>query len=173
MLSGGVDDDVMTDRSNTARPPVDDVAAFDRFFADEYATAVRLAHLLTGQNASAEDIAQDAFASVASRFERLDNPAAYLRTSIVNTCRTWHRTRSREQDRFRRHGPSEHVAVSTASAELLDTIRRLPYRQQAVLVLRYWLDLSESQIALALGCRPGTVKSLHSRACEAIRKDLR
>jgi RNA polymerase sigma factor (sigma-70 family) len=145
---------------------------FDRFFADEYASTVRLAHLLTGSNAHAEDLAQDAFARVIGHFDRLDNPAAYLRTATVNVCRTWHRSRGREQDRFRRHGATPDVALSAASAELLATIRRLPYRQQAVLVMRYWLDLSEVEIALALDCRPGTVKSLHSRALAAIRKDL-
>lgn len=148
------------------------VSAFDRFFAGEYASAVRLAHVLTGSNASAEDLAQDAFARVLPHFDRLDRPAAYLRTAVVNACSTWHRTRGREQDRFRRHGTTEQVAISAASAELIDSIRRLPYRQQAVLVLRYWLDLSESDIALTLGCRPGTVKSLHSRALDAIRKEL-
>lgn len=157
----------MTDPPDTER-----ATAFDRFFAGEYPGAVRLAHLLTGSNAGAEDLAQDAFARVLPHFERLDNPAAYLRTAIVNACRTWHRTRGREQDRFRRHGATSDIAISTASAELLDSIRRLPYRQQAVLVLRYWLDLSEADIALTLDCRPGTVKSLHSRALDAIRKDL-
>ena len=154
----------------TSGPATDD--AFERFFADEYAPTVRLAHLLTGSNAHAEDLAQDAFARVLPHLGGLDNPAAYLRTATVNVCRTWHRTRGREQDRFRRHGAVPDVAISEASAELLDTIRRLPYRQQAVLVLRYWLDLSEADIALTLDCRPGTVKSLHSRALDAIRKDL-
>ena len=163
----------MTHRPDIDRPPAQPPEpAFDRFFADEYATAVRLAHLLTGSDASAEDIAQDAFARVLPHFDRLENPAAYLRTAIVNACRTWHRSRGREQDRFRRHGVSAEVTISAASAELLDSIRRLPYRQQAVLVLRYWLDLSEADIAIAIGCRPGTVKSLHSRALDAIRKDV-
>lgn len=154
----------------TDRPPAG--GSFERFFAEEYAATVRLAHLLTGSNAHAEDLAQDAFARVLPHLADLGNPAAYLRTATVNVCRTWHRSRGREQDRFRRHGASPDVAISAASAELLDTIRRLPYRQQAVLVLRYWLDLSEADIALTLDCRPGTVKSLHSRALDAIRKDL-
>jgi RNA polymerase sigma factor (sigma-70 family) len=154
----------------TSRPRADD--AFDRFFGDEYAATVRLAHLLTGSDAHAEDLAQDAFARVLPHLAELDNPAAYLRTATVNVCRTWHRSRGREHDRLRRHGATPDVAVSAASAELLDSIRRLTYRQQAVLVLRYWLDLSEADIAATLDCRPGTVKSLHSRALDAIRKDL-
>jgi RNA polymerase sigma-70 factor (sigma-E family) len=155
-------------RSAAVRP----ADGFDAFFGAHYPATVRLAHLLTGSNLSAEDLAQDAFARVLPHHGKLDNPAAYLRTATINVCRSWHRSRGREQDRFRRHGPSPDIAISAASAELLDSIRRLPYRQQAVLVLRYWLDLSEADIAITLGCRPGTVKSLHARALEAIRKDL-
>ena len=55
---------------------------------------------------------------------------------------------------------------------LLDVIDALPYRQRAVLVLRYWLDLSEIEIASALDCRPGTVRSLHFRALATLRKDV-
>lgn len=163
----------MTERPDADRPADSPTAStFDRLFTAQYATTVRLAHLLTGSNAVAEDLAQEAFARVLPHLDAADNPAAYLRTATVNVCRNWHRSRGREQDRFRRHGANDVVAVSAASAELLDTIRRLPYRQQAVLVLRYWLDLSEADIALTLDCRPGTVKSLHSRALDAIRKDL-
>ena len=164
---GGVDEAL-----RIVGPDSSTASAFERFFDHEYPGAVRLAHLLSGSNTPAEDLAQEAFARVLPHFDRLDNPAAYLRTAIVNACRTWHRSRGREQDRFRRHGASAEVALSAASAELLDSIRRLPYRQQAVLVLRYWLDMSEADIALTLDCRPGTVKSLHSRALDAIRKDL-
>lgn len=56
--------------------------------------------------------------------------------------------------------------------DLLDVVDRLPYRQKAVVVCRYYLDLSETQIAEALGCRPGTVKSLASRALATMRKEL-
>lgn len=68
-----------------SRPAADD--RFDRLFADEYAATVRLAHLLTGSNAHAEDLAQDAFARILPHLARLDNPAAYLRTACVNACR--------------------------------------------------------------------------------------
>lgn len=156
--------------------PTTGLTGFERFFGEHHAATVRLAHLLTGSAAAAEDLAQDAFANVLPHFAALDNPAAYLRTATVNTCRSWHRSRGREQDRFRRHGTTPELApaahLSDTSADLLDSIRRLPYRQQAVLVLRYWLDLTEVDIASTLGCRPGTVKSLHARALDAIRKDL-
>jgi RNA polymerase sigma factor (sigma-70 family) len=144
---------------------------FEDFFRLNYAGTVRLAHLLTGSNDSAEDLAQEAFRRVYPRYLDLREPAQYLRAVTVNACRNWHRGRSREADRFRRHGTSP-TETESAHDELLDTIRTLPYRGQAVLVLRYWMDLSEAEIAESLGCRNGTVKSIHARALAAIRKEL-
>ncbi len=159
----------------TARPTnhgVDDRRdRFNAFFASQYPPTVRLAHLLTGSNSSAEDLAQDAFARVFPKMDRLDNPAAYLRTTTVNVCNNWHRSTIREADRFRRHGVSDPEST-LQSDELLASIRKLPYRQQAVLVMRYWLDLTEAEIASTLECRPGTVKSLNARALVALGHDL-
>lgn len=162
--------------SARARPPVAGVAsaqelAFDDFFRAHYAHAVRLAHMLSGSNAHAEDLAQDAFIRVRRHFPRVDNPGGYLRAVTVNLCKNWHRSRSRESDHLRRHGLAP-PGMSLDHEELLGSLAGLPYRQRAVLVLRYWVDLSESDIAAALGCRPGTVKSLHARALERLRKDL-
>ena len=145
--------------------------SFDDFFRDQYPTTVRLAHLLTGLNAVAEELAQDAFAQVYPRFDAVREPRSYLRTTTVNVCRNWHRRHTRELDRFRRHGTTATDATDVVD-ELIDEIAGLPYRQRAVLVMRYWLDLSEADIAGTLDCRPGTVKSLHSRALAAIRKEL-
>jgi len=144
---------------------------FDDFFRSHYPATVRLAHLLTGSNQAAEDLAQEAFRRVYSHYSDLQEPAPYLRAVTVNVCRNWHRGRSREADRLRRHGTSPTETVMEHD-ELLDTIRKLSYRAQAVLVLRYWLDLSEADIAASLGCRPGTVKSIHSRALDAIRTEF-
>lgn len=148
--------------------------AFDHFFRAEYPRTVRLAHLLTGSNAVAEELAQDAFARMFPRFATIDEPAAYLRVTTLNVCRNWLRHRHREQGRYSRHGvtPVNTVELPPGEDELLAVIAELPYRQRAVLVMRYWLDLTEADIAASLGCRPGTVKSLHSRALATIRKEL-
>lgn len=145
--------------------------SFDDFFRGQYPSTVRLAHLLTGTNAVAEEVAQDAFAQLYPRFDDVIHPKSYLRTTTVNLCRNWHRHHRRELARFERHGASDD-RVTDSVEELIDVIATLPYRQRAVVVMRYWLDLSEVDIAHSLGCRPGTVKSLHSRALTAIRKDL-
>lgn len=146
--------------------------SFDDFFRVQYPPTVRLAHLLTGSNAIAEELAQDAFAQIYPRFADVLEPKSYLRATAVNVCRNWHRRHRRELDRFERHGASDDRSDDSVE-ELIDVIAALPYRQRAVHVMRYWPDLSEADIADSLGCRPGTVKSLYSRALAAIRTDLR
>jgi RNA polymerase sigma-70 factor (sigma-E family) len=142
---------------------------FDDFYRCEWPGAVRLAHLLTGVDAVAEDLAQEAFTRVHRQWSTVENGPAYLRTTIVNVCRTWHRSRGREETRTRRAW-SPDDAAPLGNDELLDAIDALPYRQKAVLVLRYYHDLPESEIAKALDCRPGTVKSLASRGLAQLRK---
>ena len=165
----------MDSGGQTAQPELAEVPvrvmSFEELFRDEYASTVRLAHLLTGDATGAEDLAQDAFARVRPHFDRLDRPQAYLRTVTVNVCRNWHRRRSRESVYLQQHGVGP-TSVSDAAAELLDVVDRLPFRQRTVLVLRYWKGASEAEIAQALGCRPGTVKSLHSRALAQMRGEI-
>lgn len=135
---------------------------------------VRLAHLLTGSNVAAEDIAQEAFLRLEGRLDELNNPGGYLRTIVVNLSRNWQRSRARRVGRERREfeGTDTALWASEAHGELLALVDALPFRQRAVLVARYWLDLPEAEIAGLLRCRPGTVKSLNSRALAALRKGL-
>ena len=142
---------------------------FEDFYRREWAGAVRLAHLLTGVDAVAEDIAQESFTRVHRRWASVDNRRAYLRTTIVNTCRSWHRSNGREQVRLRLAEAQSPGPGQLGADEILDAVDALPFRQRAVLVLRYYHDLSEREIADALGCRPGTVKSLTSRALNQLR----
>lgn len=148
---------------------------FQAFYAQHFAATARLARLLTSDAAYADDLAQDAFVRVyryASTSERpIEKPAAFLRTTTVNLCRSWLLARRRAELRMTRHGPSDE-SLTESERELDHSLRRLPYEQRAVVVLRYWLGLSEREIATALGCRPGTVKSRHARALRALRKEL-
>lgn len=146
-------------------------SSFDEFYRLEFSRIVRLARLLTGTPSVAEDLAQEAFMIAYRHRSGLDNPAAFVRTAAVNVCRNWHRSRRRETLRLTRVGPGTQ-ALSAESQEMEAVVAGLPYRQRAVLVLRYWMDLSERDIAAALGCRHGTVKSLHSRALDALRKEI-
>ncbi len=148
---------------------------FQRFYEERYESTVRLVRLLTGESNSAEDIAQDAFVKVyrfaESSQQPIENPSALLRTTTVNLCRTWHRKRRQAELRMTRHGPDP-TSLTVWERELDASLRRLPAGQRAVIVLRYWLGLSEAEISDALGCRPGTVKSRHARALRTLRKDL-
>ncbi|MGB3733731.1 MAG: sigma-70 family RNA polymerase sigma factor [Ilumatobacter sp.] len=150
-------------------------SAFDELYASEFATTVRLARFLSGDSGAAEDLAQDAFIRV---YRYLDEPVrpvedlvALLRTTTMNVCRSWHRSRRRRDLRMAHHGVGEQ-SLSEWERELDASMRRLPYDQRAVVVLRHWLGWSEAEIATALQCRPGTVKSRHARAIESLRKEL-
>jgi RNA polymerase sigma factor (sigma-70 family) len=131
---------------------------------------VRLAHALTGSAEAAEDIVQDAFARILGRTDCLDSPGGYLRTTVVNLCRD--RERRRRRERRLRTPSADPLTLSLRASEVVDVLLQLPYRQRAVLVLRYWGDWSEVEIAEALGCQSGTVKTLASRGLARLRKDV-
>jgi RNA polymerase sigma factor (sigma-70 family) len=147
-----------------------DASDFQALYERELVRAVKLAHLLTGSNEAAEDIAQETFLRIRDRLGRIDHPHSYITATVVNLCRNWHRGRSRRVARELQAAAAE--IEPTQHDEILDVVDRLPFRQRTVLVARYWLDLSETEIAGLLGCRPGTVKSLASRGLDALRKEL-
>lgn len=144
---------------------------FDELYAASWAPLVRLGQLVAGSRAVGEELAQEAFIGLLRHAGRVDQPAAYLRRSVVNAAV---RSRQRTQ-REREHHAAQPPVPSQLPPELDETWRhlaRLPARQRAVLVLRYYEDLSEADIATVLGCRPGTVKSLAARGLQRLRKDL-
>jgi RNA polymerase sigma-70 factor (sigma-E family) len=135
-------------------------------YRNRYADMVRLAFLLTGSSAEAEEIVQDAFVRVRRRIDRVDNPSAYLRTSVVNGCRNRYRRILVE----RRHQPPAQGVAYDRVDELSDALATLATRQRTVIVLRFYAGLSEAEIAKVLGCRPGTVKSLCHRGLAELRR---
>jgi len=150
-----------------AEVEVDGLAAA---YARDYVPLVRLAHLLTGSNQVAEELVQDCFVRVLSRWRGIENLSAYLRTSVVHAARSWHR----RQRLALTHRPEPVAASFTPEVqEMADALRTLSARQRAAVVLRYYADMSEAEIARQLGCRPGTVKSLLSRALSLLREELK
>ncbi len=137
-------------------------------YRSSYAPMVRLAYLLTGSSALAEEVVQDAFIRIRGRLGSVETPVAYLRAAVVNGSRNHHRHIEVE----RRLAPlaAAPEAVEDQIDELGDALAGLPERQRAVLVLRYYQGLSEVEIASLLGCRPGTVKSLAYRGLAGLRK---
>ena len=141
---------------------------------------VRLATLLTRDASVAEELVQDAFVSLHRRWHSLAEPAAahgYLRTTVVNNARSALRHRGVEE-RYRQpgppepSGPEERAVQSTEDARVLAALRSLSRRQQEVLVLRYYADLSEQDIAHTLGLTKGAVKSHAHRGLAALRNAL-
>lgn len=143
---------------------------FSRFFEAERSGAIRLAWLLTHDKAAAEDIAHDAFTAVFKRFDRLENPAAYLRRAVVNGVYERSRRREREQRRLTLVSATIPISVDGPSGGLIDAIASLPLKQRTVVVLRYWNDLDDQEIAQIMEVRSGTVRSLRSRATAQLRK---
>jgi RNA polymerase sigma-70 factor (sigma-E family) len=141
---------------------------------------VRAALVLVGDKPTAEDVVQDAFIGLYRAVHRLTSPdkaLSYLRTSVVNGCRSVHRSR---RAWFQRTGPGEPAVSSAESAAMahedsrvtLQAVARLPRRSREVLALRYYLDMPDAQIAATLGVSRGTVSSTASRALAALARDL-
>jgi RNA polymerase sigma-70 factor (sigma-E family) len=140
--------------------------------------AIALAYLLTGNPAVAEDLAQEAFLRAASRFPQIRDPnsfPAYLRRTVINLWKNSLRRQRRVQAYLARQNPrtleDQPVDLATRYAVRAALVRLGP-RQRAAIVLRYYEDLPERQIAELLGCRPGTVKSLLARGMDSLRTDL-
>ena len=139
---------------------------------------VRLAILLVDDLQSAEDVVQDAFAGFLGRRRALEDPdraLAYLRTAVVNNARSALRRRRTARAYVAPHeiepeGPPGRAILAEEHREVLAALDRLPARQREVLVLRYWSELSEAEIADALGISRGTVKSTASRGLDALEK---
>jgi RNA polymerase sigma-70 factor (sigma-E family) len=140
---------------------------------------VRLAVLLVDDTETAEDVVQDVFARLqrSFRLEDTDKALAYLQRAVVNGCRSVLRRRRTVRSSVLRHepsgsGPEAAAILAEEHREVLAALHRLPARQREVLVLRYWSDLSEAQIAETLGISRGTVKSTASRALQALEQIL-
>jgi RNA polymerase sigma-70 factor (sigma-E family) len=142
---------------------------FDDLYRERRQPMVRLAFLILGGDSAAEEVVQDAFLRVQPRLHDLDDPAAYLRRTVVNACLSHGRRRGRERVALRRSAPIDTVVTGEAD-ELRDALRGLPLRQRTVVVLRYYGDLPEATIAATLGTTVPAVKSLLHRALQDLRE---
>jgi RNA polymerase sigma-70 factor (sigma-E family) len=153
-------------------------SAFTAFVETANARSLRLAVLLTGDLAAGEDLLQHVYEQLYKRWRRHGSPEApdaYLRTALVNAA-----SRSRRYRALRREvlvdEPSDEQGYEFGSdvllrRHLMPALRRLSPRQRSVIVLRYFLDLTESETAKLLGCSLGTVKTQASRALRHLRED--
>jgi len=152
-----------------------------RLYQAHALTLVRVARLLLRDQPSAEDVVQDAFLGLYRALPRLrdqDDLLPYLRTAVINGSRSALRARRRALLRRVRHEPPASSAESAAMLgeerrAVLAAVARLPRRTREVLVLRYYLGLSDQEIAAALTVSRGTVSSTASRGLAALRRDLK
>lgn len=153
-------------------------ADFDAFVGARSSALLRTAYLLTRDHALAEDLLQTALTKAWFAWRRIDgDPEAYVRKILVNTYATWWRRRwngehaTDELPEPATTGRSSAHDRSDASHDLWTALGRLPRKQRAVVVLRYFEDLSEAETARVLGCSAGNVKSQASRALAKLRID--
>ena len=152
---------------------------FDRFVADNSDGLLRTVYLIVGDLHEAEDLVQETLFKVASgwpRVSRMDNPVAYARRVLVNLALHGSSKRSRHRAELKATPPSDTAAQAAhldIDDRLFDALAALPPRQRAALVLRYFLDLSEVEVAAALSCSLGTVKSSTSRGLRRLEQTLR
>jgi RNA polymerase sigma-70 factor (sigma-E family) len=153
------------------------IGRLETLYETHAADALRLAYLLTGDRALAEDLVQDAFVKVIGRFHDLRNRDAfwwYLRRTVVNLSNSHFRRRRVERAWLQRERPEIHSDLpDVAERERLRlALARLRPQQRAAIVLRYFEDLPERDTAEILGVAVGTVKSMVSRGMDTLREEL-
>jgi RNA polymerase sigma-70 factor (sigma-E family) len=154
---------------------------FEEYVASHGQDLLRLAYVLTGDRHRAEDLTQTVLTEAYARWRKVSSsqaPHAYMRKMLVNRNIDWHRRRSSteqpvspdliRQSLSRRPNPDHAVALAERES-LRAMVAQLSPRARTVLVLRYYCDLDDASIAKALGIRPGSVRSLASRALEHLR----
>ena len=158
---------------DAARPDAD----FREFVSSRGRALLRSAYLMTGNLADAEDLVQSALAKTYQAWDRIEDRKAldgYVRRAMVNTHISW--WRRRRVDEYPTDDiPDQPAADTSDNSELHDTLQRaidrLPQRMRAAVVLRYFEDMTEAEVADILGVSQGTVKSTVSRAVAKLRTD--
>jgi RNA polymerase sigma-70 factor (sigma-E family) len=149
---------------------------------EHYSSLLRLATLILGDVALSEELVQDAFVKLQLRWRglrQIDRAPAYLRSAVLNGARSQLRRRGVRE----RHAQVRTVAAASVTPEssalgcaeherMVAALRRLPHRQREALALRYYLDLSEAEIAAAMGVSPGSVKTHLHRGLAALAREL-
>jgi RNA polymerase sigma-70 factor (sigma-E family) len=159
------------------KPAADSAAAAVAALYQHHAVGlIRLAYLMLGDRAGAEDAVQDAFCGLYRHWDRLadqDRALAYVRSSVLNGCRSALRRRTTGRRLLTAYQPPTASAEAAVLGleerqEVMRAVRRLPERQREALVLRFYLDLPEREIARLMGLRPSSVRSATARALKAL-----
>jgi len=165
-----------------AHEQADAASAISDLYQAHAVGLIRLAVVMLGDRAAAEDVVHDAFCGLYRHWSHLadtGNALVYVRSSVLNRCRSELRRRIRAERRAARHAAPHDAAsaevlvlITEEHRAVLLALRRLPPRQREALVLRFYLDLAEPEIAAAMGVTAGTVKSTTSRGLSALTRLL-
>jgi len=152
---------------------------FEEFTGTRLPALLRFAAVLTGDRAIAEDVAQEALIRAYARWDRIgamDRPDLYVRKMVLNEFLSWRRRSWRQipaGDAVARDAAEPDHALGHAERDaLLAEVAKLPARQRAVIVLRYYEGCADAEIAGLLGCRPATVRAYAARALAALRVEM-
>lgn len=143
-------------------------AGFTDFYEREIDRQTRRAMLMLGSREAAQDAVHDAFVAVYQRWSRLESPGPYLERVVLNRCRDV----GRRGQLARRHANQHASDVPAADAPLFDALATLPFNHRAAVVLRYYHQCTEAEIAALLGCRPGSVGPWIQRGLHRLAKEL-
>lgn len=149
---------------------VDVVPPFEQVYRARFAELARLASLVSGDRSAAFDIVQDAFVQLYRRWDKVDDPVAYLRRSVVNACHSNRRRIGRRDQAVTRLSAGAPLSHSLGADEMSDVLSTLPVRQRSAIVLRHYFGLPDAEIAIVIGCAPGTVASLVHRGLAHLRE---
>jgi RNA polymerase sigma-70 factor (ECF subfamily) len=156
------------DADATAQP-----LTFEDLFADQHERLYRALYLIVGNSHEAEELMQDAFVKVLERWDRIDNPAGYLYRSALNSTRSRFRRLQLAAKRSLSAGePEDPFAAADLRDKVVRSLRALPERQRAALVLLDLLDLQSEEAAKILRVAPATVRSLASHARAALKPSM-
>jgi RNA polymerase sigma-70 factor (sigma-E family) len=163
--------------------PAERQELLERVYDDQGAALVRLARIFTDDRNAAEDIVQEAFIRLYRSAHRVDDPSkvpAYMRSVVLNLCRDHNRRglmslrhqQTTAGDERTAPSPDIEVVRSESQGEVIDALLELSARQRECLVLRFYLELSETEIAATLGISPNSVKTHSRRGMATLRERL-
>ena len=156
------------ERDELGAVEISQVESVESVYRRMYSGLVRLAYVLVDTQELAEEAVQDAFTTAYTKWSRVETPDAYMRTCVINACRKVQRRR-----RLVRRQPDPRVEHGDLLADhIADVVRQLRSPMKEAVVLRYYLQLSDAEIAEALGIAVGTVKSTLHRARGVLKREL-
>lgn len=151
------------------------VQTFDEFVREHRSSLLKFAMVLTGDLRLAEDLVSDALDRAYESWTRIalmDRPVAYLRKAIVSAYLSTRRRWARDLSRFFVREPGEETAAVDERRAMVSRLAKLTSRQRSVVVLRYYADRDDDEIAEMVGCSPATVRSHAARALRALRMEI-